>query len=236
VALPLPPPGSCAPGDAPTVDRLLDSVIAWRPGAATTYQFYEEVDNWLGPWGAGGYPIGYGKKYNIAFATNPPLNRDLVHGRPWVRNTTVLLQEAIKRFLVSQVLTGTIATLRAAAFDSHPKAYLDGGLLDVAENSPELVPVIIAIPIAEFNPTSPNFKATWIQVFKVLTTAKILDLLRAVLGAESRSELSSIAVRFIWEAAQSRIAGFPPLPPGARDDNFWDKLGLWGGLVNVFDR
>jgi len=58
--------------------------MATIPGAATTYQFYEEVDYWLGPWGTAGYPIGYGKKYNILFSTNPPLNRDLKHGRPWV--------------------------------------------------------------------------------------------------------------------------------------------------------
>ena len=63
---------------------MLDSVMATIPGAATTYQFYEEVDYWLGPWGTAGYPIGYGKKYNILFSTNPPLNRDLKHGRPWV--------------------------------------------------------------------------------------------------------------------------------------------------------
>jgi hypothetical protein len=154
MALALPPVGSCKPTDAPDVDRLLGSVIALRPGAATTYQFYEEVDNWLGPWGAAGYPIGYGKKYNILFSINPPLNRDLVFGRPWVQKTTVLLQEAIKLFLVGQVSSGAIAkltepTLRAAAFDSHPKAYLDAGLLDVAENSPELLLVIMTVPYAE---------------------------------------------------------------------------------------
>ena len=241
MALALPPKSSCTPSDAPTVDRLLDSVIATRPGAITTYQFYEEVDSWLGPWGAGGYPIGYGKKYNIAFATNPPLNRDLMYGRPWVQKTTVLLQEALKGFLVRQVSSGAVATmdeptLRAAAFDTHPKAYLDAGLLKVAENSPELIAVIMTIPIAEFSPTSPNFVATWIQVFRVLSMPKIVDLLRAVLGAEARSAPPAIVIRFIWEAAASRIPGLPALPPGARDDNFWDKLGGWGGWVNIFDR
>src|SRR5262249_47734576 len=152
-----------------------------RPGAATTYQFYEEVDYWLGPWGKTGYPIGYGKKYNILFSMNPPLNRDLKHGRPWVQQTTLLLQKAMKEFLVSQVSSGGIAKLtepilRAAAFDSHPKAYLDGGLLDVAENSPELIPVIMTIPYAEFNPSSPNFRATIIQIIRVLSIPKLLDL------------------------------------------------------------
>lgn len=241
MALALPPASSCKPADASDVDRLLDSVIAMRPGAGTTYQFYEEVDNWLGPWGAAGYPIGYGKKYNILFSINPPLNRDLVYGRPWVQKTTVLLQEAIKLFLVSQVSSGAIGrlsepTLRAAAFDSHPKAYLDAGLLKVAENSPELLLVIMSIPYAEFNPTNPNFRATIIQIIRVMTIPKILDLLRAARGAADRSAPEAITLRLIWEAAASRIPGFPSLPPGAKDDNFWDKLGFWGGLANVFDR
>jgi len=52
----------------------------------------------------------------------------------------MLLQKAMKEFLVGQVSSGGIAKLtdpilRAAAFDSHPKGYLDGGLLDVSENS-----------------------------------------------------------------------------------------------------
>jgi hypothetical protein len=69
-----------------------------------------------------------------------------------------------------------------------------------------------------------------------MSIPKILDLLRAAGGAAARSAPMAIMVRFIWEAAASRIPGLPSLPPGSRDDNFWDKLGFWGGLANVFDR
>ena len=33
----------------------------------------EEIDKYLGPWGNDGYPLGYGKKYNILFTTDPLL-------------------------------------------------------------------------------------------------------------------------------------------------------------------
>ena len=51
----------------------LTSVIAGHPRATTTYRFYEELNAWLGPWGRRGYPIGYGKAYNVAFNSNPLL-------------------------------------------------------------------------------------------------------------------------------------------------------------------
>jgi len=217
--------------------RLLDSVIAYRPAAKSTFQFYEKIDTWLGPWD----PIGYGKKYNILFATNPPLNRDLIWGRAWVVKTTVLLQEAIKSYIVGRVGAGTIGSitepqLRAAAFDSHPDAYLRGGLLKVVENSPELFFVILTIPIAEFNPSNPNFTATIRQIIRVIALPTLIELLQAGLGAVARSMPAGIALRCVWEIAAGRIPGIPPLPAGSRDDNFADRLGLFGGLVNIFDR
>lgn len=241
MALPLPPRASCTPADAARVDMLLDSVIAYRPAATTTYQFYEEIDAWLGPWGASGYPIGYGKKYNLLFTSNPPLNRDLNYGKKWVEKTTVYLQEAIKAYVVSRVRMGTIdrlteAELRAAAFDSHPDCYLRAGLLDVVEHSPELFFVILTIPIAEFNPSNPNFKATIRQIIRVVSTPTLFQLLRCAAGAFGRSQVSSIVLRYVWQAAAGRIPGIPPLPAGARDDSFVDSLGLVGGIINIFDR
>lgn len=241
MALPLPPVASCRPMDAPRVRSLLDSAIAYRATATSTYQFYEEIDAWLGPWGPRGYPIGYGKKYNLLFSSNPPLNRDLVYGKRWVERTTVLLQEAIRDYLVSRVAAGTIATLREpelrmAAFDSHPKAYLDGGLLGVVENSPELFLVIVTIPYEEFNPSNPNFMPTINQVIKVVRLSSLADLLRTLAGAGLRSAPIAVAVRLIWQAAASRIPGLPALPASAADDSFFDSLGGLGGLVNIFDR
>jgi hypothetical protein len=69
----LPRLASLTPSNVYAVGRQLMSVIAGRPTAKTTYQFYEEINAWLGPWGEDGYPIGYGRKYNIAFTTDPIL-------------------------------------------------------------------------------------------------------------------------------------------------------------------
>ena len=94
----------------------------------------------------------------------------------------------------------------------------------------------MTIPYAEFNPTNPNFRATILQVVRVMSIPKIIDLLRVIVGVPQRPAPSEIVLRVIWEAASSRIPGIPPLPSGARDDGFWDKLGLWGGIANIFDR
>lgn len=240
MTLRLPAKKVCGPMDAFTVHTLLSSVLAYRPTAATTYQFYEEIDAWLGPWGATGYPIGYGKKYNILFTTNHPLNRD-VWGRHWARNTAIYLQEGVRDYIVSRVMAASIGSLtendlRVAAFDCHPKAYLKGGLLDVVEHSPELFLVIATIPIAEFNPTNPNFVLTLRQVLQVITIPSLVSLLRAAAGAMIRSTPAALLARFIWaEARRLRMPWIPPLPPGASDDNFWDSLGGIGGIVNALD-
>jgi len=240
MALPLPPKSACTPADAPVVNGLLDSCIAYRPTATSTYQFYDEIDAWLGPWGASGYPIGYGKKYNILFTTNPPLNRDLNWGKKWVERTTVYLQETLKTYLVGRVGAGSIATLteqelRDVAFASHPDVYRRAGLFDVIDHSPELLLVILVIPYEQYNPTNPNFVATILQIVRTLTGAKFVELLQAGIGSTVRSLPPTILIRFLWDLAAGRIPGVPPLPPGARDDAFADKLGAFGGFINIFE-
>ena len=169
------PPKSVIRCDAQTTQYVHDqltSVIAGHPQATTTYRFYEELDSWLGPWGQRGYPIGYGKFYNIAFSTNATLMANPT-AKQWVWRTTVLLQEALRDYVISKVRDCSISSLtepqlRRAAFDSHPRAYDSGGLATVALTSPELIPVIATIPGAEYLPTSPNFDATVKQVFNTL--------------------------------------------------------------------
>jgi hypothetical protein len=174
VSLSLPPRRLIRPGDesAALVHRELTSVVAYHPGALTTYLFYEELDAWLGPWGTTGYPLAYGKFYNIAFSSNEKLMADPVT-KAWLRRTTILLQELLRDFVVGKVRDGGILTLteeqlRAAAFDSHPRAYTEAGLATVALAAPELIPIIATIPGAEFNPTGPNFNPTMRQVFTTL--------------------------------------------------------------------
>jgi hypothetical protein len=137
------------------------------------WTFYEEIDAYLGPFGADGYPIGYGKKYCVLFNTDERLKRD-PEARAWVRRTTVLLQTYLRKFIVERYRNGTLAALtekelREAAFDSHPLAYTKGGLTLVALISPGLVPHISGIPRAEFS--GPNRAAAWRQFF---TTAGLV--------------------------------------------------------------
>ncbi|MBI2901904.1 MAG: hypothetical protein HYY17_17100 [Planctomycetes bacterium] len=174
MTLPLPPRSiiRCDAATAQDVHDQLTSVIAGHPQATTTYRFYEEIDTWLGPWGSGGYPIGYGKFYNIAFSTNEHLrgNPTAAH---WVWRTTIYLQEALRDWVVARVRDCTIgsvteAQLRRAAFDSHPAAYDRGGLATVILAAPEMIPIIATIPGAEFSPGSENFGATIRQVFVTL--------------------------------------------------------------------
>lgn len=158
--------------NAKNVSDQLTSVIAGHAQATTTYRFYEEIDNWLGPWGEMGYPIAYGKFYNIAFTTNEALMANPTTAR-WVWKTTILLQEALRDYIVRSIHEKflhliTERSLRQAAFNSHPLAYDSGGLGKVVLVAPELIPVIATIPMAEFSPSSENFSSSVKQVFSTL--------------------------------------------------------------------
>jgi hypothetical protein len=176
----LPKKAMCLPSDAPKIQATLRSIVAYEPGATSTYQFYEVIDAWLGPWGETGYPIGYGKKYNIAFNDDPHLNSyDHPVSALWVHNVTVNLQVALINYIDFQVRSAKLAAvteraLRDAAFASHPAAYRDAGLEDVATEEVECIFWIFAIPIAEFNPSKPGFKATITQVVQVVEDPGIL--------------------------------------------------------------
>lgn len=164
------PPKTAAP-TATTIRELeegLTALVAGHPGSREPWTFYEEVDRYLGPWGDAGYPIGYGKAYCVLFNSNEKLQ-----GNPqtaeWVRRTTIRLQELIRDYIVERFRAGTLprlteAELRQAAFDSHPQAYSEGGLAMVVLVAPELLPVVVSIPGAEFDPRSANFGATMRQV------------------------------------------------------------------------
>ena len=147
----------------------LTSVIAGHPGAISPWTFYEVLDEYLGPWGARGYPIGYGKKYCILFSENEKLRQN-VTTRKWVWKTTIVLQEALRDFVVAQFRQGKLASLtesqlRQYAFDTHPIAYTKGGLTLVVIVAPDLVGEIVSIPSSEFLPVSPDFSSSLRQVF-----------------------------------------------------------------------
>ena len=174
--MPLPLPPKSAPATAATVKALYDgltSLIAGHPGSIDPWTFYEVLDNYLGPWKNQGYPIAYGKYYCILFNQNEKLQRN-PQARDWVRRTTVALQEPLRDFVVERFRAGKLASLTEAelrqfAFSVHPKAYVEGGLTMVALTAPETVPIIVSIPGAQFDPRSPNFRAT---INQVLATAR----------------------------------------------------------------
>lgn len=191
----------CDEQTAQSVHEQLTSVIAGHPQATTTYRFYEEVDSWLGPWGQSGYPIAYGKFYNIAFSNNQNLMANPT-AKQWVWRTTIFLQEALRDYIVKRIRDGSLPTLtepqlRQAAFDSHPRAYDSGGLATLVLVAPELILVVATIPSAEFSPTSSNFSATVRQVFVTLglVAPRITGSVLATLAGPAHTGVLSRAVR-----------------------------------------
>lgn len=173
VNLALPPKnGPASPDGARSIRVALTSVTANHPQALTAYTYYEVIDLWLGPWGNGGYPLGYGKYYNVLFNGNERLNAS-DQAKKWVGETTIKLQEALTDFIVRKFETGQLgklpeSELRAAAFASHAKAYDDGGLALVILLDPLMIPFIVTIPSKEFDPRSKDFGPTVLQVFETL--------------------------------------------------------------------
>ena len=161
---------------APTpenIQLLVSELNSWIYDAPETLEqccgFYDKLDGYLGPWGRDEYPIGYGKRYCVAFNTNKKLRRNNVVWR-WVAQTTIQLQSVLKDYVVECFKSGKLASLTPAelrefAFDSHPDAYDAGGLVNVVLDAPEMLPVIAEIPKAEFNPASENFNSSVKQVF-----------------------------------------------------------------------
>lgn len=171
------------------VYNTMTSLIVGHNAAHTTYRFYEVIDQWLGPWGENGYPIAYGKFYNIVFNTNKKLAGNAA-ASAWVRKTTILLQQSVRDYIILRMRRRNLAMmtepeLRAAAFDSHARCYTDGGLAQVMVLAPELVPVIALLPLKEFNPLGPNFKATISQVFETMGRVAAISpsfVIRAMVG------------------------------------------------------
>ena len=46
------------PENLKTLHEGLTSVIVGHAGSIDMWTFYEEIENYLGPWGDNGYPIG----------------------------------------------------------------------------------------------------------------------------------------------------------------------------------
>lgn len=238
---PLPKTAPPTPENVQIVRTWLTSLIAGHTGARNTYTFYEEIDTWLGPFGASGYPLGYGKRYNVLFSSNERLQMDPV-GREWVWHTTIILQEALRDFLVARFAAGGLGSLlepelRRAAFDSHPRAYVRGGLTLVLLIAPELLPEIVAIPNSEFSPSSPNFGSSWRQVFTTMgqvvpsAAATLLSHLSPAMNARRFQPLSG----YEQIARDHGFMRFADMTRQLIQRGEMDRIGLLQDLTNKIE-
>ena len=212
MSLSLPPKSilRCGEQAAQQIHQALTSVIAGRAMATTTYRFYEELDAWLGPWGDRGYPIAYGKFYNIAFSRSEKLNANPVT-KEWVWKTAIRLQEALRDYVVGRVRNCTIGSItepdvREAAFASHSAAYDKAGLGLVTMVAPELIPVVVAIPYREF--TSENYRQTVMQIFETIgrVSPQIVGSSLAVLAGPGHTGILRRAVQRDLQEFRNELA------------------------------
>ena len=196
--LPLKPPAKDAeptPDNVRALRAWLDAVTAY--GAYTTgrpWRFYEELEAYLGPWGPSGYLLSYGKKYCLLFSQHEQLNRSPL-GAAWVQRTLLLLQDVLKELVLDRFRARTLGQLtaeelRRAAFDSHARAYTEGGLAMVGRLSLRLLGQIALIPAVELLPGARNFSASWRQVLKTSGLA-LPQSIALFFGARSASGLSA---------------------------------------------
>jgi len=234
----LPRLSTLKPSGAYAVGKQLMSVVAGRPAAKTTYQFYDELDAWLGPWGPDGYPIGYGRKYNIAFTTDPILNSpSFPVTRRWIRQTSINLQLAIVDEIVKAILSNRLyriveeEEIRDAAFASHPKAYLNAGLREVAACEPACLPIIAMIPYEQFNPTNPNFLKTFNQIVDVIREPGLIAWFTTL--AQGQLVLPYQALKVAIEEAIVHMPNptLPSLNPGQKLQEL-----LVGSFLDMVDR
>jgi len=163
----MPLPDKTALATKENVQRLheeLSALLSGHPGVLDPCSFYVHLDQYLGPWGSKGYPIGYGLYYCRLFGRDKDLQSDQTCAE-WVRKTMVRLQELLRDFVVDQFRKGrlgqvTATELRNFAFESHSEAYQQGGLRRVVETSPLHVPGLFLLAGKEFDPRSENFAAT----------------------------------------------------------------------------
>jgi hypothetical protein len=189
------------------MEEGLGSIRAYHPRSIETFTFYEVYDQWLGPWGESGYPLGYGKYYNVQFTSNQPLMHN-PNTRQWVERTTVCLQNALIALAVARYQEGTLAAIteqevREAAFNSHVSCYVRSGLSLVLMTDPLMIAIIGMIPIREFVPFSGNAAASWSQAIQSLVRAPTLSL--GYSAATLMPAHSGILGRAVRMDAQRRI-------------------------------
>lgn len=162
--------------NAAALRAWLGSILAFQErSAGKPWSFYEELDAYLGPWGERGYLIAYGKKYCQRFVA-PQALRDEALGLRWMERTLVLLQRELVGFVMQRYRAGTLASLserelREFAFDSHARAYLAAGFIDMVWQKPAVLARVLYILSPELSPSTEYFRAS---VGQVLSTLRML--------------------------------------------------------------
>lgn len=220
------------PQNVAALDTWLEVITAYHPlTAGRPWLFYEHVDRFLGPWGASGYPMTYGYKYCHLFSQNRDLNADPAAAK-WVQRTLILLQNELHTFILARFRNGTLGSLTAAelqeaAFNSHPRAYTEGGLTMVVLLAPDLVAAIAAIPKAEFTPLSPTFKASVKQVVDTtgIVLPQLIGNILALAAGPAHNQVMTVAAardqaRFLADRSlSSRLGQVRTLVQGGRCDH-----------------
>lgn len=201
----MPSPNAPPPRDSkPTPDRVkalsdwLVAITEGHPRSTNPWTYYEEVDQYLGPFGDTGYPIAYGKKYCVLFNGNDTLSRD-PRAKAWVHRTTVLLQTYLSEYIVERYQKGTLGSitekeLRDAAFASHPRAYTRGGLTLLIMQSPGLMSTISSIPAVEFtNENADSSMAQYVETRNLVIKELIGTLAAGMAGPAHTGALTRAA-------------------------------------------
>ncbi|KAF8336221.1 hypothetical protein F5887DRAFT_987718 [Amanita rubescens] len=107
------------------------------------YEVYLEPRYHCGPTD---YPLGFGKKYCLAFAANQ--DKFTPRGREWILDTMQCLQEALipEAQGISEIMT--CEQLDDYAFSTHPKCYIDNGFCTLPPSDWEEVVKIIEAEMA----------------------------------------------------------------------------------------
>jgi hypothetical protein len=124
----------------------------------------------------------------------------------------VNLQVALRNFILRRFREGSLGRLsesefRQVAFDSHPAAYTEGGLIMVTLLSTQLLPHIAGIPKAEFSPLSGGFVPSMVQVFDTtaLIVPEALGLLYATAAGSAHSGVLTNAASVDLQNLQNAV-------------------------------
>ena len=129
---------------ARTTCSTLPSICTSPPrGSCSFYPACLESRYHCGP---SGYPLGFGKKFCLAFSAN--LDKFSPRGQEWVLDTMQCLQRALVPEVEERANIATCAELKDYAFSTHPTCYIDNGFCELPDSDWEEVVKIVGMRTA----------------------------------------------------------------------------------------